>query len=63
MSLGDTEEVRGQICSHPDFQVFMAYHVAAIVFAIDIPLVGFMGWLQRSACIPCYNNILFFVYF
>ena len=41
ISLGDTEEVRGQIYSHPDVQVFIACHVAATVFAVDFPWVGF----------------------
>ena len=53
ISLGDTEEVRGQIYSHPDFQVFIACHVADIVFAVDNPWVGLAGWLQRIASIPC----------
>ena len=57
ISLGDTQEVKGQIYSHPYFQVFIACHVAAIVFAVDIPWVGFAGWLQCSASIPC-NKIL-----
>ena len=37
ISLGDTKDVRGQIYSHPDFQFSIACHVAAIVFAVDIP--------------------------
>ena len=53
ISLGDTEEVRGQIYSHPDFKFFIACHVAAIIFSVYIPWVGFMGWLQHSASIPC----------
>ena len=53
ISLGDTEEVRGQIYSHPDFHVCIACHVAAIVFAVDINWGGFVGWLQHSASIPC----------
>ena len=45
--------MRGQI-----FKFFIACHVAAIIFSVYIPWVGFVGWLQRSASIPCYKKPL-----